>query len=470
MARFFISYRREDAAAEAGRLYDLLSEQFGADAVFMDVDTLRPGVDYRLLIERHLEESRALLAVIGRGWLEARDRDGRRRLELADDFVRYEIESALARGVTVLPVLVDGATPLAESSLPASLKSLARLQAVALDTPEFRRDAGPLLETLAGIAGRQIWRRWIRVWPAAAIVTVTALAAGVLMFGRVARAPVEVALRTSQISVTIIDRQPVLTGLSVSRLGVAGVDMIALPNMDMAAHSALLLEGAVPGATISLPRLVLPAGASVIYARGAVPDEVQIELLAPAVEFEASVEGTVRLGLAGAPASVETFEVPGRVAFRGGSNAVALAAMLPATTRVELLRQVKIGALSFSSVEQTTVGDDTTARSVSAIEGGSVAFWPGRGPAIRLAAADWLRLEAPEGTLTSVMFDKDLFTLRFAGTVRNVELGAIGDSSSAMPTYFEAAWAASPASFLMGAVIYVFLALALIVRRPASPS
>ena len=72
--------------------------------------------------------------------------------------------------------------------------------------------------------------------------------------------------------------------------------------------------------------------------------------------------------------------------------------------------------------------------------------------------------------LNYTLFDKDLFTLRFAGTVRNVELGAIGDSSSAMPTYFEAAWAGSPASFLMGAVIYVLLALALIVRRPASPS
>ena len=154
MARFFISYRREDSAAEAGRLYDLLCQRFDRDAVFMDVDTLRPGVNYAGVIEQHLRECQALLAVIGRGWLNAGAPAGGRRLDTADDFVRREIELALSRGVTVIPVLVDGAQTPPESALPESLRPLTRLQAVALDTPEFRRDAEPLLATLAGVGGR----------------------------------------------------------------------------------------------------------------------------------------------------------------------------------------------------------------------------------------------------------------------------------------------------------------------------
>src|SRR6516165_8173784 len=43
MASIFISYRREDSAPYAGRLYDRLHAQFGAKhEVFMDIDTLQP--------------------------------------------------------------------------------------------------------------------------------------------------------------------------------------------------------------------------------------------------------------------------------------------------------------------------------------------------------------------------------------------------------------------------------------------
>jgi hypothetical protein len=41
----FVSYRREQSAAQAGRLYDWLAAQFGEEHVFMDVDSIRFGVD-----------------------------------------------------------------------------------------------------------------------------------------------------------------------------------------------------------------------------------------------------------------------------------------------------------------------------------------------------------------------------------------------------------------------------------------
>ncbi len=45
MPKIFISYRRSDSAAHAGRIYDRLEGRFGQGQVFMDVDAIR----YKLL-------------------------------------------------------------------------------------------------------------------------------------------------------------------------------------------------------------------------------------------------------------------------------------------------------------------------------------------------------------------------------------------------------------------------------------
>lgn len=39
----FISYRRQESAGYAGRLYDRLTSLFGEGQVFMDVDTIELG-------------------------------------------------------------------------------------------------------------------------------------------------------------------------------------------------------------------------------------------------------------------------------------------------------------------------------------------------------------------------------------------------------------------------------------------
>ena len=48
----FISYRRDDSSGFARALYGELSDHFGDDRVFMDVDTIDPGEDYAAAIER----------------------------------------------------------------------------------------------------------------------------------------------------------------------------------------------------------------------------------------------------------------------------------------------------------------------------------------------------------------------------------------------------------------------------------
>lgn len=144
----FISYRRADSAAQAGRLFDHLVAHFGAERVFMDVDTIQLGADFARKIRESLDVTDALLAVIGRHWLEARDDAGRRRLDNPDDFVHTEIATALERGTWVIPVLVGGATMPREDELPPSLSALASRNAIDLSDARFTSDMKTLIDAL----------------------------------------------------------------------------------------------------------------------------------------------------------------------------------------------------------------------------------------------------------------------------------------------------------------------------------
>jgi hypothetical protein len=80
MKGIFISYRREDSAGYAGRLYDRLAAHFGADRVFMDVEGIEPGVDFVDAIERAVASCEVLIVIIGNEWLAANSA-GKRRLD-----------------------------------------------------------------------------------------------------------------------------------------------------------------------------------------------------------------------------------------------------------------------------------------------------------------------------------------------------------------------------------------------------
>jgi hypothetical protein len=148
--RIFISYRRDDAAGEAGRLSDLLGQRFGQARVFLDIETIQPGADFVVTLEDSLKETGVMLVVIGRRWVA----DGsRRRLDDPGDFVRLELETALARGTPIVPVLVQGATMPETADLPASLAAFAKRQAVRVDHDEFRDDANRLCDHVARILG-----------------------------------------------------------------------------------------------------------------------------------------------------------------------------------------------------------------------------------------------------------------------------------------------------------------------------
>ena len=133
MSKIAISYRRDDTQSTAGRLRDRLAAHYGDDNVFMDIDNIPFGVDFRKHIQQELANTQVLFAVIGKSWLGITD-EKNARINDETDFVRIEIETALRSGANVLPILVDDAKMPSPVLLPESLRDFPFLNAAPLAT------------------------------------------------------------------------------------------------------------------------------------------------------------------------------------------------------------------------------------------------------------------------------------------------------------------------------------------------
>ncbi|HEX4963153.1 MAG TPA: toll/interleukin-1 receptor domain-containing protein [Thermoanaerobaculia bacterium] len=139
MSGIFISYRRSDSSGYAHALNGRLTSQFGRRRVFMDVDSIEPGRDFIEAIDRALSSCSVFLVLIGPRWAA----DG--HLGEATDFVRLELEAALARQMRVIPVLLDGTEMPHAEALPESLRPFIRRHAVRVAAGSFKEDADKLV-------------------------------------------------------------------------------------------------------------------------------------------------------------------------------------------------------------------------------------------------------------------------------------------------------------------------------------
>jgi hypothetical protein len=166
-SRIFISYRRQDSPGFAGRIADHLDRYFGEASVFRDVEAIEYGTDFVIAIDRAVTSCALLVVVIGNAWMTVKDAQGRRRLENEDDFVRLEVATALKRGIRVIPVLVQGASPPKAEELPADLQAIARRQAIEISDERFGDDMERLIRAVeSGLekagAGDLLARRTVR--------------------------------------------------------------------------------------------------------------------------------------------------------------------------------------------------------------------------------------------------------------------------------------------------------------------
>ena len=153
MSKIIVSYRRSDSAAITGRIFDRLIDRYGEELVFMDIDRIPFGTDFRHHIQDALRDADILLAVVGPTWL-GKTADGRTRIQDEADPVRVEIETALKQGLTVIPVLVDNAPMPGAADLPESIRDFAYINAAPIDVGrDFRQHMERLTRSIDGIVG-----------------------------------------------------------------------------------------------------------------------------------------------------------------------------------------------------------------------------------------------------------------------------------------------------------------------------
>lgn len=173
----FVSYRTADQSYAAAGIYRELCSRFGAARVFRDQNSMPPGTIYPEAIRRALLRCDVLVAVIGPHWLTAADSAGVRLLDDPRDWVRMEVEMALRLGITVMPVLLDGADPPAAADLPAEIGALAHAQAARVRHGHLEADIAALANAIAAALPRRR-RLSVLARSLAALAAVAALALG----------------------------------------------------------------------------------------------------------------------------------------------------------------------------------------------------------------------------------------------------------------------------------------------------
>ena len=148
MALIFVSYRRQDTQSATGRLCDKLQAHFGDDQVFHDIESIDAGADFAATIESKIAASSVVLVMIGPHWASVAGPDGQGRLFNPKDYVRLEIAVALQRGITLIPVLVDGATMPPAAVLPDAIAGLATRQAHEITEQRWQYDSDALVTQL----------------------------------------------------------------------------------------------------------------------------------------------------------------------------------------------------------------------------------------------------------------------------------------------------------------------------------
>ena len=186
--KIFISYRREDSAAAAGRVYDRLSRLLPKKNLFFDVSAIGGGEDFVQRIESEIGQSHVVLVFIGDKWLEPTGRNGKPRIWDSDDFVRAELRAALARPMLVLPVLIGGARMPRPEQLPDGIRAIVSKNALPLRHESFDDDTENIVSAvLGGTAKERAWeerntlKAKIVYGVGGAIVAATLMLAGALL-------------------------------------------------------------------------------------------------------------------------------------------------------------------------------------------------------------------------------------------------------------------------------------------------
>lgn len=132
---------------------DRIAGRYGEDSVFIDVDNIPFGKDFRVHIQEVMAQADAVLIVIGPKWLGAA-KGGHSRIKDDADPVRIEVETALGNRTPTIPILVGKTNMPKPEQLPDSLRDFAFINAAPVDTGrDFHRDLNRVMATINSIIG-----------------------------------------------------------------------------------------------------------------------------------------------------------------------------------------------------------------------------------------------------------------------------------------------------------------------------
>lgn len=149
--RLFINYRSEDTGQTASRLYVELERELKPGQVFLDHERIEGGTNWPSYLRAEVEQATVMFVLIGNRWLTAQNpQTGDRRLNVPEDWVRQEIETALKRKTLVIPILVEDTPPLTKRVLGTvpTIAPLAEYQSLPLRRKDWKADFDRLSQLL----------------------------------------------------------------------------------------------------------------------------------------------------------------------------------------------------------------------------------------------------------------------------------------------------------------------------------
>lgn len=150
-ARVFISYRRSDTGLVVSRLYDRLVGRYGEGTIYKDTNSIPAAEEFRVHIQAAIRQSPVILVMIGPEWLTLSSNCELPRLFDPEDYVRLEVEEAIASQSQVVPVLCGTAQVPNRQDLPDSIHGLLDRHALRLGTDiDFESDMSRLYATIEG--------------------------------------------------------------------------------------------------------------------------------------------------------------------------------------------------------------------------------------------------------------------------------------------------------------------------------
>jgi hypothetical protein len=176
--KIFISYRRATDAFGVQKVYELLVQAYGEDKVFLDRRSLEPGEDWLQSLDREVARATAVVMVFSAEWF-GPNADGTRRIDDPKDMVRRELVAANQFGRAIIPVIVDGSSPLYGTQLPKGLEFIAKHQFLALEprSEAFSSQQASLTRSIGRLQPGGAWGRrffWQVTWMALGVTSFVA--------------------------------------------------------------------------------------------------------------------------------------------------------------------------------------------------------------------------------------------------------------------------------------------------------